>query len=228
MKICGYEKFSMVDWEGRIVCTVFTVGCNFRCPFCHNASLADGSASGDLTEEVFEYLRTRKGLIDGVCISGGEPTLHAGLEDFCQETKKLGYDIKLDTNGTNPDVLERLITRGLVDYVAMDVKNSPSKYAAIVGAESLDLSDIQRSVDILKNGSVDCEFRTTLVADFHNESDIKMIALWLCGSNRYYMQKYVDREGCIEHGFSEVDKETAEKWLKLFEGKVEFVTLRGY
>ena len=142
MKICGIEKFSMVDWDTKIVCTLFASGCNFRCPFCHNASLALSNQAPLDENEIFDYLEKRKGLLDGVCVSGGEPTLSHDLEEFIGKIKALGYKVKLDTNGTNPTMVQNLINKGLVDYIAMDVKNSPEKYATTTGLASISLDNI--------------------------------------------------------------------------------------
>lgn len=218
----------MVDWDGKIVCTVFTPGCNFRCPFCHNASLALNDAEIIDEEEISSYLLARRGLVDGVCISGGEPTLQSDLEAFCEKVKQGGYKIKLDTNGTNPSMLKRLIDKGLVDYVAMDVKNSPAKYAVTAGISRLELDKVQKSVSFLKSCGVAYEFRTTVISEFHADADMKMIASWIEGADAYFLQKYVDREGCIAHGFHDVEQSTAEKWLTYFRGKVAKTGLRGY
>lgn len=230
MIIHGFEKFSLVDYDKKISCTVFTAGCNFRCPFCHNSSLVLGADGKDGIEEgiVFEYLTKRRGLVDAVCISGGEPTLQKGLEDFIKKVKDLNYLVKLDTNGLKPDVIERLIENKLVDYVAMDVKNCKQKYAFTAGIPFLDISAISQSVELLKSGRVESEFRTTLIHEFHTIDDMKKIAEWLSGAKRYYMQKYKDSEDCIEHGFHCVDEETALEYKKLFANRIGCVGLRGY
>ena len=228
MKICGIEKFSMVDWDGKIVCTLFASGCNFRCPFCHNSSLALSNADPIDHEEIFNFLEKRKGLLDGVCISGGEPTLHKGLFDFARKIKSMGYPVKLDTNGTNPETLQSLIENGLVDYVAMDVKNSPHKYPATTGVQAVNFDDLNKSVAIIKKSGIPHEFRTTIIQEFHTEDDIKHIADMLSGCDGYYLQKYVDRDDCISHGFAPIDKDTATKWLALFTNKTKHTSLRGY
>lgn len=228
MKICGFEKFSMVDWEGKVVCTVFASGCNFRCPFCHNASLALSSAEGVPEKEVFDYLEKRKGLVDGVCVSGGEPTLSPDLKDFISRIKALGYQVKLDTNGTNPAVLKDLVMSGLVDYVAMDVKNSPSKYPITTGVGTPLVNNVLESARFLKDSGVKHEFRTTLIKEFHTDADMDYISTIVAGAQKYYLQKYVDSDNCIKHGFAPVAKEDAERWLALFTGVVEKASLRGY
>lgn len=228
MKICGIEKFSMVDWDTKIVCTLFASGCNFRCPFCHNASLALSNQAPLDEKEIFDYLEKRKGLLDGVCVSGGEPTLSHDLEDFIGKIKALGYKVKLDTNGTNPTMVQNLINKGLVDYIAMDIKNSPEKYATTTGLASISLDNILESVRIIKSSGIAHEFRTTIIKEFHTENDLKRIADIVDGCDGYFLQQYVDRDSCISHGFTPIDKTTAENWLNHFIGKAKRTSLRGY
>lgn len=218
----------MVDWDGKIVCTVFCPGCNFRCPFCHNGTLATGRAVLISTDEVFDYLIARKNVVDGVCVSGGEPTLQPDLADFCRKLKDLGFQVKLDTNGLKPDVVKNLVGEKLVDYVAMDVKNSPAKYASTAGVQKLDFSKIQETANFLKTAGIGYEFRTTIMAEFHSESDMKAIASFVDGADKYFLQRYKDGDECLSHGYTEVPRDTAEKWLDLFSGKVKITGLRGY
>lgn len=228
MKICGIEKFSMVDWDTKIVCTLFASGCNFRCPFCHNASLALSNQAPLNENEIFDFLEKRKGLLDGVCVSGGEPTLSHDLEEFIGKIKALGYKVKLDTNGTNPTMVQNLINKGLVDYIAMDIKNSPEKYATTTGLASISLDNILESVRIIKSSGIAHEFRTTISKEFHTENDLKRIADIVDGCDGYFLQQYVDRDSCISHGFTPIDKATAENWLNHFNGKAKRTSLRGY
>lgn len=230
MIVCGFEKFSMVDFDERIACTVFTGGCNFRCPFCHNGALVVGNVKAQEIDiqGVFDYLKKRKGLVDAVCVTGGEPTMHKDLPDFLREVRALGYATKLDTNGTNPQMLDYVIAKGLVDYVAMDIKNSVSKYPQTIGTDGVNIADILKSVEILKTSGIDYEFRTTIIDEFHTADDMREIAEWISGAKRYYMQKYKDNEGCISHGYSEVSRQKADEFVKIFEGKVGSVGLRGY
>ena len=230
MKINGYERFSMVDYEGKICCTVFTGGCNMRCPFCHNGALVVGDVKSNQIDddEVIEYLKQRKGLVDAVSVTGGEATLTVGLADFLRRVRELEYEIKLDTNGLRPDVLKSLIDQKLVDYVAMDIKNSPQKYAMTTGLKFVDLDKINESMQIIRESGIKHEYRTTIIEEFHTLEDMQSIADWISGAQRYYMQKYKDSEGCISHGYHPVEKSVAEEFAKLFEGKVGKVGLRSY
>jgi anaerobic ribonucleoside-triphosphate reductase activating protein len=228
MKIYGIEKFSMVDWDGKIVCTLFASGCNFRCPFCHNSSLALADGNELDIDDIFSFLEKRKGVLDGVCISGGEPTLNPDLEDFVKKIKDMGYKVKLDTNGTNPKAVQSLVEKKLVDYVAMDIKNSPHKYSSTIGNYALNLDDILATVNIIKKSNIPHEFRTTIIKEFHTEEDMKYIADLVDGCDKYVLQKYVDRDDCISHGYTAIDKETAQKWLNHFNGKAKRTALRGY
>ena len=211
MLINGLQKLTLLDYPGHIACTVFTGGCNMRCPFCHNGSLALGR--GDLNisvDELLAFLDSRTGRLDGVCVSGGEPTLHHDLPDLLREIKARGFDVKLDTNGTNPEMLSRLIDEGLVDYVAMDVKNSPERYGETAGLSSrfkvqgskLILENIEQSADILMQGKVDFEFRTTLMRELHSEDDIRAIGKWLSGGEKYFLQTYRDEGDLLVGGFT--------------------------
>ena len=195
MKIHGLQKMTLLDFPGHVACTVFTGGCDFRCPFCHNFELVDGSASPLMEdEELIAFLEKRKGLLDGVAFTGGEPCLQKNLPDLMRRVKSMGYAVKLDTNGNHPEMLRRMMEEGLVDYVAMDIKNSPEKYAMTAGLEKLDLSAVKESVRLLMEGNVDYEFRTTVVAEFHEEEDFVVIGEWLKGAKAYYLQSFTDRD----------------------------------
>lgn len=227
MKISGFEKFSMVDYGEKVVCTVFTPGCNYRCPFCHNAVLVlDGSASVE-EAEVLEYLKKRKGLVDAVCISGGEPTLQNDLAEFCRKVKALGYLIKLDTNGTSSRTVKRLHHEKLIDYVAMDIKNSLHKYSLTAGVLT-DTASVTETAEYLMNSGIDYEFRTTLVNGYHTMADIWEIGNWLFGAKRYYLQKFTDKGGCLQEGLAEVPKDKAEEYKRLLGCYIGQVYLRGY
>ena len=215
MKIHGLEKLSLVDFNNLTCATVFTGHCNFRCPFCHNAALVLDPASQPLLDEdeVLAYLKKRQGLLDGVCITGGEPTLDRGLADFIDRVKALGYRVKLDTNGTRPDVLRELVESKRVDYVAMDVKNSLAKYGVTAGVA--DTAAVEQSIAYLLTDPVEYEFRTTLVNEFHTEADIVDIAKTIAGADAYYLQHFVDSgeliDGC---GLSEIPKKRAEEYAE--------------
>ena len=200
MNIQGFQKLTMLDFPGRTACTVFTGGCNLRCPFCHNAPLVTPATGGAIApEEIFSFLETRRGKLDGVAVTGGEPLLQKDLADFLQRVRDMGFLIKLDTNGFFPDALASLLERGLVDYVAMDVKNSREKYAATCGRETLDLSPAERTIGLLKRGNADYEFRTTVMKEFHTPDDIEAIAKWIAGAPRYYLQQFKD-SGILDEG----------------------------
>lgn len=191
MNIQGFQKLTLLDYPGKVACTVFTGGCNLRCPFCHNFQLATGEDMGpDLTQEVLDYLLKRRGIIDGVCITGGEPLLYKDIDEFIGRIKDMGYLVKLDTNGTNPTKLRFLIDSGKVDYVAMDIKSSKTGYEKAVGCE-VDINAVDESIRILKNAKIPYEFRTTVVKGLHEMKDFEDIALWLSGKSRYYLQRFV-------------------------------------
>lgn len=195
MLISGLQKLTLLDYPGHVACTVFTAGCNFRCPFCHNAPLVlperiEGDPDGEQT--VLQFLRKRQGILDGVAITGGEPLLQRDLPGFLRKIRALGYQIKLDTNGSFPDRLIALVEEGLVDRVAMDVKNSPALYAKTVGLRELDLAAVERSKDFLLEGHVDYEFRTTVVKGLHTAESLKEAAVWIRGAKEYYLQQFKD------------------------------------
>lgn len=195
MRIQGLQKMTLLDYPGRVACTVFLGGCDFRCPFCHNFELVSGPLPEAVSErEFFSFLGKRQGLIDGVAITGGEPCLHPDLPDFIARVREAGFSVKLDTNGNHPAMLGRLIGERLVDYVAMDVKNSPGKYARTIGLESMDLAPIRESVRLLMNSNVDYEFRTTVVREFHDAQDFEEIGAWIEGASRYFLQAYADKD----------------------------------
>ncbi|MBQ4645598.1 MAG: anaerobic ribonucleoside-triphosphate reductase activating protein [Clostridia bacterium] len=217
MIINGFQKLTILDYPGKVACIVFTPGCNFRCPFCHNASLVthiDKETYIDV-DEVLAYLKKRQGLLDGVVITGGEPLLQDGIEEFIAEIKSLGYSVKLDTNGSFPEKLISIVEKGLVDYVAMDIKNSKEKYGMTVGVEDFDITPIEKSVDFLLQNKVDYEFRTTIVKDFHTIDDIQDIVVWLKGAHKYFLQNFVDSGDLISGGLEPVSalllKEMKEK-----------------
>ncbi len=229
MKLIGLQKMTVLDFPGRVACIVFTFGCNFRCPFCHNASLVIGEGKSDITEDdFFAYLKKRQGILDGVVVTGGEPLLQNGIEDFLRKIKSMGLEIKLDTNGTFPDKLKTIVNEGLVDYVAMDIKNTPEHYAVTIGKENFDLSTVKESVDFLINqDKVEYEFRTTIVAQFHTESMMDEIGEFIKGAKNYYLQGFVDSGDLISENMSALPKANMEKMAEVMRKYVENVSLRG-
>lgn len=225
----GLQKLTLLDFPGKIACTVFTGGCNFRCPFCHNASLVIPSKLGAAmpTEDFFDFLKKRQGILGGVCVSGGEPTLMFDLEDFLTRIKSMGFLVKLDTNGSRPEVLRSLVEKGLIDYVAMDIKNSPDMYPKTVGVEGFDVAPILESAEYLMSGAVEFEFRTTLVEGHHTEREIRLIGEWLRGAPRYYLQNFVDSGDLILEETSGLDKNTSETLLKVLKTYIPNAEIRG-
>ena len=228
MKFYGFQKMTMLDFPEKVACLVFTGGCNFRCPFCHNALLVTQNDSVVYDEEeILEYLKKRKGLLDGICISGGEPLLQVGLDDFLKKVKEIGYSVKLDTNGSFPSRLEKLVESGLVDYVAMDIKNCKDKYPLTCGTDSVDLSNIESSVRFLLQGKVDYEFRTTIVEGLHETQDIVKIGEWIRGAKKYFLQNFVDSGNLIESGLRAVSLDKLKDFEKIAKNYVEKIGLRG-
>ena len=224
---CGIEKLSLVDFDGYISCTLFTSGCNYRCPFCHNSPLIEEQPSLQM-EEILNYLSVRKKMLDAVVITGGEPTLHKELPSVLKQIKDLGYIIKLDTNGTNPKMLKELIDKKLIDYVAMDIKASSNCYSLVTGVINPFLDNIKESINILKTSNINFEFRTTLVKEFHSLDSINEMKELVSGSKKLYLQKFVLRDTCLNQKLHEVDLETAKCYKSILEEVVEKVTLRGY
>ena len=229
MIISGLQKLTLLDFPGRTACTVFFYGCNFRCPFCHNAFLVTEKDDGQGIEEsdFFEFIESRRGRLDGVAITGGEPMLQSGLHDFIYNIKKRGFAVKLDTNGTFPDKLEALINENLLDYVAVDIKNSKEKYHLITGVPSPDLSAVERTVELLKEDRVDYEFRTTLVRGYHTEEDIEKIGEWISGAKHWFLQAFKDSGNVIEKGLDGFSYEEYGRFLDTARHFVTNAQLRG-
>ena len=225
----GIQKLSLLDYPTKMATTLFTGGCNFKCPFCHNRDLVflDENENEIPLDDIFSFLNERKNILDGVCISGGEPLLQKGLKDFIIQVKKLGLSIKVDTNGSQYEKLKELIDEGLIDYVAMDIKNSKDKYAMTIDVNGFDLSAVEKSVELLKESKVDYEFRTTIVKEFHTLDDMQKIGEWLKGAKRYFLQSYVDSENVIKKGLHAHDKATLEQFRELLTNYIEHVELRG-
>ncbi|MDD6061253.1 MAG: anaerobic ribonucleoside-triphosphate reductase activating protein [Oscillospiraceae bacterium] len=228
MKIAGLQKLTLLDFPERVACTVFLGGCNFRCPFCHNSALVyPQETEGMAEEEFFAFLKKRFGILDGVAITGGEPLLTEEIVPFIEKIKALGYAVKLDTNGSHPARLETLVRRGLVDYVAMDIKNSPEKYALTCGLKAMDLDKIRQSVRFLKQGLVPYEFRTTVVEEFHEAADFEAIGRWLEGAQAYYLQCFVDSGACLCEGLQAPSEEALQLYRALAAKYVPNTRLRG-
>lgn len=200
----GMQKLTLLDYPDKTACTLFTRGCNFKCPFCHNAALIEVTNTTPVLDsrEILAFLRNRQRLLDGVCISGGEPLLHQGLAKFIGEVKALGLLVKLDTNGSMPHRLIELVREGLVDYVAMDIKNRPEKYAETIGFLEYDLEPVKQSVAFLLKGTVAYEFRTTVVRELHTLDDLMAVASWLLGARKYYLQGFIDSGNVLAGGLS--------------------------
>jgi len=228
MRILGFDKLSLVDYLDYATAIIFVGGCNFRCPFCHNAGLVENTEQEISLSEIFDYLNNRKKLIDAVCISGGEPTIYPDLPILIRQIKDLGFKVKLDTNGTNPVMLKSLIDEKLIDYVAMDIKNSLSKYELTSGCSRNLLENIKESINILKQNLIPYEFRTTLVDEFHGESSIKEMGELVLGAETLYLQKFVENENCLTFGLNEVSLKNAEKYKHILSKFVKNVYLRGY
>ena len=211
MDISGIQKMTLLDYPGKCACTVFLAGCNLRCPFCHNASLVLGCPEPAMTGEAFfAFLKKRKGLLDGVCITGGEPTLRKDLEDFIRDIRALGYLVKLDTNGSSPGMLRRLLEENLLDYVAMDIKNCPDRYGDTCGGVRI-LKQVEESLSLLRNSNVEYELRTTLCRPFHDEQALEAIGRWLSGEKNYYLQAFVDSGDLVGTGIRGFTKEEMEE-----------------
>ena len=210
MRIQGFQKLTLLDYPGKVACILFTEGCNFRCPFCHNAALVShvDPAARLCEEDILRQLEKRRGILDGVCITGGEPLLQNGLEELLSRIKGMGFSVKLDTNGTFSARLRSLVEAGLVDYVAMDVKNRREKYAETAGVRALDLQEIEQSLAFLLAGRIPFELRTTVTAELHTVEDIAAIADWIQGAPAYYLQNFVDSGDLVGQGMSPVSKET--------------------
>ncbi|MBQ8596445.1 MAG: anaerobic ribonucleoside-triphosphate reductase activating protein [Lachnospiraceae bacterium] len=236
MLIAGLNKTTLLDYPGRIAATVFTGGCNFRCPFCHNAGLVLSPSSAETysEEDVFSFLQKRKNVLQGVCITGGEPTLQADLPEFIGRIKALGYAVKLDTNGYKPKVLKDLLEANLLDYVAMDVKNCLEKYELTTGVK-VDTEQIKESVAILKSAGIDYEFRTTIVKEFHQREDMIKLGEWIKGCPKYYLQQFVESENIIGmqgahrvfHAYDKAEMEVLAADVQSVLGATWRVQLRG-
>lgn len=234
IKIAGLQKMTLLDYPGKLACIVFLPGCNFRCPFCHNSDLLPGSAESQLTyEELMMFLKKRQGMLEGVCVTGGEPTLQPKLGELLGAVKAMGYSVKLDTNGSRPAVLKSLVEQKLVDYVAMDVKNSPARYSQTIGASQDLLPAITESLRFLLEGSVDYELRTTVVDELHDEEAVAQMGQWVAGivpgvkAKRFFLQPFADRQSVLIQGLHTPTKEKLTAFTELLAPFAEVVELRG-
>lgn len=226
MKINGLLKLTLLDFPGNTACTVFFGGCNLRCPFCHNASLVRGGGEDISTEEFFRFLSKREGVLDGVCVTGGEPLLQKEIADFLRRIKEMGFLVKLDTNGTFPEKLKSLVKEGLVDYVAMDIKSSPEGYERAAGVK-VDMEKIRESIKFLMSGEVKYEFRTTVACGAVLPSDMEGIGKLIEGADKYFLQGFVDSGDLIGEGMSAYSKEEMEEMLEIVKKYVPATELRG-
>lgn len=228
MFIKGFQKLTLLDFPGKTACTVFTGGCNFRCPFCHNALLVTDMDDAQYTEEeIFEHLERRKNVLDGVAVTGGEPLLQKDIERFLYEIKDKGYAVKLDTNGSFPEKLKDILSLGLADYVAMDIKNCKERYAETIGVENFNLKPVEESIELLRNSGVDYEFRTTVTQNFHTINDIEKLAMWIEGTPKYFLQNFVDSGSLIDSACKGVSKGEMNEMLERVKIYIPNAQLRG-
>lgn len=230
IKICGLQKTTLLDYPGHVASTIFLGGCNFRCPFCHNAELLGNDAPAQYTvSEVLTFLKKRSRILEGVCITGGEPTLHPdGLEAFIRDIRALGLLIKLDTNGSRPDVVQRLAANGLLNYIAVDIKAGWDNYGAVCGVPDINLTAVQEMVAWLKRDTIPYELRTTVVKGLHTAEDFEQIAPWISGCPHYYLQNYVESERILQpDGFGSFSKEELLEFAAIVRPFVGSVELRG-
>ena len=229
MNIQGIQKLTLLDYPGKMACIIFTGGCNFRCPFCHNSSLVinPNTESAYSDEELFAFLNKRKKVLDGVVISGGEPLIQPDIEEYIRKIRNLGFLIKLDTNGTFPEKLIHLCNEGLIDYVAMDVKSSKANYSQCVGIKNYNIDKINESIEFLKNGNIDYEFRTTVAKGLHTEDDIKNLGEWIKGSKRHYIQQFKNSGDIIGFGLSPFSEEELVKFKSILSEYVLQCEIRG-
>ncbi len=212
MEFGGFQKLSLLNFPDKTACTAFTSGCNFRCPWCHNAGLVKGETLRISSDEILSYMQKRKGLLDGICISGGEPLMTDQVLAFMEQVKKLGFAVKLDTNGSYPERLQSILSKGLADYIAMDVKNTAAGYAETIGLSEAPISRIRESISLLKGAEIPYEFRTTVVREFHSAEDIGEIAAELAGAAVWYLQPFRDAPEVLRKGLHAPDQVTMEEF----------------
>ena len=227
MNICGYQKTTLLDYPGHVAATIFTGGCNFRCPFCHNSDLILNPTTLIPEEEIFAFLKKRKNILSGICITGGEPTLQPDLSDFIEKVRSLGYKIKLDTNGYLPEIIQDLLNKKLLDYIAMDIKAGFSNYVKVCGIQNFNMDTIKKSISIIENSGIDYEFRTTVVKELHSEQDFQEIIKMISPQSSYYIQSFKDSGNILTPGLSSCNIDTLNHYLSLVKTKIPNSFLRG-
>jgi len=228
MTINGLQKMTLLDFPGKVACTVFLGWCDFRCPFCHNWELVDGTAPAALSqEELFSFLKKRQGVLEGVAITGGEPMINKDLPELLRKIRELGYPVKVDTNGNHPDILRTVLEEGLADYIAMDIKNSPELYGKTIGIENFDPKNVVESVGLIMSQAKDYEFRTTVVAQLHDEQSFEGIGNLIEGAKRYYLQKFTDRDTVPFAGLTAPENDILRRYSDIVATYVQYVELRG-
>lgn len=227
MNICGYQKTTLLDYPGHVAATIFTGGCNFRCPFCHNSDLVLNPVSAVSKEEVLTFLTKRRNILSGICITGGEPTLQADLIPFIEQVRSLGYQIKLDTNGYRPDIISDLLNQNLLDYIAMDIKAGYSNYANICGVQNLNIDTIRNTISIIEHSGINYEFRTTVVNDLHCTQDFEEISRMISPKSFYFIQSFKDSGNILIPGLTSCDKDTLNRYLSIVKTKIPNSYLRG-
>lgn len=229
MKILGLQKTTLLDYPGKLAATIFLAGCNMRCPFCHNMNIVEDVSYEDSFSEnqVLDFLNKRLGILEGVCITGGEPTLSLDLPDFIMKIKSLGLCVKLDTNGTNPNMIKNLIDNKVIDYIAMDIKSSLSDYSKVCNVPNINTNIIKESIEIIKSSPIDYEFRTTIISQYHNTSVIKEIGLLLNGANNYFLQSFSDSQYVPNHDLTACSKNTLLSYVDILNNYINHVEIRG-
>lgn len=228
MDFVGIDKFSLLDYDEKVSVVLFSPYCNFSCPFCHNGKSVLNSNTFIPFEDIISYLKTKVGLVDAVVFTGGEVTFMDDLEEKIKQVKELGFLTKLDTNGTNPFIIESLLAHNLLDYIAMDIKNSEEEYPKTTGNLIVNMEKIKMSINMIKDSSISYEFRTTLVKEFHTSKSIEEMGKMIEGAEVLYLQKFVDRDGVIKKGLHEISLEEANQFKEILSKYVKRVELRGY
>ena len=227
MNICGYQKTTLLDYPGLVAATIFTGGCNFRCPFCHNSDLILNPTTLIPEEEIFAFLKKRKNILSGICITGGEPTLQTNLSEFIEKVRSLGYKIKLDTNGYHPEIIQDLLNKNLLNYIAMDIKAGFSNYVKVCGIQNFNMDTIKKSISIIENSGIDYEFRTTVVKELHSKQDFQEIIELISPQSPYYIQSFKDSGNILTPGLSSCDIDTLNHYLSIVKAKIPNSFLRG-